>query len=238
MSIFDLCNSTIYSTFSTLYWNTAFGAEATISSLRISSITSDLPIYITAPDVFISSLRISSINGLSIFDLIGTSTLYSTFSTVYWSTAYGLNTNTTYANISTMLISTIMGDDLPILAFDRVNRRVGVNLGAVQQPRATLDVNGTVYANNFVTTSDRRLKKNISQLGVPRDIPASYRFQYTESDEWDIGCLADEIESIAPECVYTAPNGYKAVAYAKLVPMCLSLIRDLTERMEALEKRV
>jgi len=136
-----------------------------------------------------------------------------------------------------MLISTIMGNDLPILTFDRVNRRVGVNLGATQQPRSALDVNGIVYANNFVNTSDRRLKKNISVLDVPHDIPQAYRFQYTESDEWDIGCIADEIEAIAPECVYIAPNGFKAVAYSKLVPVCLSLIRDLTQRMEVLEKR-
>jgi hypothetical protein len=133
------------------------------------------------------------------------------------------------------MVSTIMGDDLPILTFDRVNRRVGVNLGAVQQPRATLDVSGVVFANNFVTTSDRRLKQHVSVLGVPAVVPESYRFQYLDS-RWDIGCMADEVEAIVPECVYTAPNGYKAVDYSKMVPLCLTLIQDLMRRVELLEK--
>ena len=47
--------------------------------------------------------------------------------------------------------------------------------------------------------------------------------------------MADEVEAIAPECVYTTPQGFKAVAYPKLVPICLSLIRRLTERVTALE---
>jgi len=203
------------STFTSLYWDNAVGNTA-----------------------YISSLNISSINGQSIFNQGGgVSTMYSTFSTIYWSSAFALNTNTTYANVSTMLISTIMGNDLPILTFDRVHRRMGVNLGATQQPRAALDVNGIVYANNFVTSSDRRLKTNITALEQPNDIPMSYRFQYIETGEWDIGCMADEIEQIAPECVHTAANGYKTVAYSKLVPVCLTLIRDLTRRIEVLERR-
>jgi hypothetical protein len=161
----------------------------------------------------------------------------STFSTIYWSSAVAFNTNSASANISTITISTIMGDTQPIITFDTLNRRVGVNLGNTQQPRAALDVNGIVYAKNFINTSDRRLKKSILPYSIPNEIPKSYRFQYTEDDEWDIGCMADEVERILPECVYTTDSGYKAVAYSKMVPLCLSLIRDLQERMNVLERR-
>jgi hypothetical protein len=106
-----------------------------------------------------------------------------------------------------------------------------------QQPRATLDVNGIVYAGNFVTTSDRRLKRNIRAAEIPHTIPLAYRYENTETGEEDLGCMADEIEAIAPECVYTTPAGFKAVSYPKLVPVCLSLIRGLTERVAALEGR-
>jgi hypothetical protein len=47
--------------------------------------------------------------------------------------------------------------------------------------------------------------------------------------------MADEIEEFAPECVYTRPDGYKAVSYTKLVPVCLTLIKSLSERVAALE---
>jgi hypothetical protein len=157
----------------------------------------------------------------------------STFSTLYFSTAVGLD-----APVSTLRVSTILGtSDLPIFTFDMENRRVGINLGGTQQPRATVDVSGIVYANNFVTTSDRRLKSDIAVLPVPT-IPQSYRYTHTETGEADIGVMADEIELIAPECVYTRPDGYKAVSYTKLVPLCFSLIRSLSDRIQELEKRL
>jgi hypothetical protein len=151
---------------------------------------------------------------------------------LYWSTAFGLD-----ATISTLRVSTIMGDEFPIFTFDMTNRRVGVNLGPTQQPRATVDVSGIVYATNFVTTSDRRLKSDIEPLSVGA-IPSSYRYRHIDTGEADIGVMADEIEIIAPECVYVRPDGYKAVSYTKLVPLCLSLIRSLSDRIETLEKKV
>lgn len=129
-----------------------------------------------------------------------------------------------------------MGFDSPIFTFDMTNRRVGVNLGPTQQPRATMDVSGIVFATNFVTSSDRRLKSNISSLIAPPLIPRAYRYHNNETNEEDIGVMADEVEAILPECVYTRPDGYKAVSYIKLVPLCLSLIQALTERLSVLEK--
>jgi hypothetical protein len=179
---------------------------------------------ITYPNVHISSLRVDEFNG----------PIISTFSTLYWSTAVGLN-----ATVSSMRISTIMGgSSLPIITFDAGNRRIGVNLGATQQPRTTLDVDGIVYASNFVTSSDRRLKTNITPLAADFEtLPASYRFDWIAGGAHDVGCLADEVEAVAPECVVTDASGYKAVNYAKLVPYCLAAIRALGARVAALERR-
>jgi len=187
-------------------------------------------------NVIISSLYVSSINGLAPGTGGGggdNSTILSTFSTLYVSTAY-LKT----AVVSSIQISTVMGQSLPILTMDAANNRLGVNLGPSQQPRATLDVNGIVYAGNFVTTSDRRLKRDIRPAEIPHIIPVAYRYVNTETGEADLGCMADEVAAFAPECVYTTPAGYKAVSYPKLVPVCLSLLRGLTERVAALEGRL
>jgi hypothetical protein len=137
---------------------------------------------------------------------------------------------------SSIQVSTVMGFDLPIFTMDMTNRRVGVNLGPTQQPRATMDVSGVVFATNFLTTSDRRLKSNISTLVTPLRAPNAYRYHNDETHEEDIGVMADEIEAILPECVYIRPDGYKAVSYIKLVPVCFSLIQALTERLEVLER--
>jgi hypothetical protein len=69
----------------------------------------------------------------------------------------------------------------------------------------------------------------------PADLPKAYRFASAEAPAGDIGCMADEVERVAPECVYTTPSGTKAVAYMKLVPLCFQTIRDLADRVKALE---
>jgi len=208
------------------------------NTARLDEICATGDIWINGSTVTISSLWVSSINGLTPGSGGGggstiTGEAISTFSTLYASTAY-----LGFTVASSLQISTVMGQILPILTMDSVNNRLGVNLGSTQQPRATLDVNGIVYAGNFVTTSDRRLKWNIRELDPidPEDIPNGYRFDSTEAPRGDIGCMADEVEAIAPECIYTTPSGFKAVSYPKLVPVCLSLIRGLTERVAALEE--
>lgn len=203
------------------------------NTAKLDEICSDSTISMIATNgVTIDKLFVNTINGqpqqTSSFNA-------STFSTLFWSTAVGIN-----ATISSLRVSTIMGTTLPIMTMDPVNRRVGVNLGPVQQPRATLDVNGIVYAQNFVTTSDRSLKWNIRDMeSVPiQQLPKAYRFSSEDAPDGDIGCMADEVEQVAPECVYTTPSGKKAVAYMKLVPLCFQTIRDLSDRVNALESKI
>jgi len=202
------------------------------NTAKLDEICSDSTITMIADGVTIDKLFVNTINGqpqqTSSFNA-------STFSTLYWSTAVGNN-----ATISSLKVSTIMGNTLPIMTMDPVNRRVGVNLGGFLQPRATLDVNGIVYAKNFVTTSDRSLKWNIRDMeSVPiQRLPKAYRFSSEDAPDGDIGCMADEVEQVAPECVYTTPSGKKAVAYMKLVPLCFQTIRELSDRVNALESKM
>lgn len=225
-----------------IQWDTTCGSN-TISSYvlqntaKLDEVCATGDLWLNGSTVTISSLWVSSINGLTPGSGGGgtstVNTFYSSFSTLYASTAY-LKT----AVASSIRISTVMGQTLPILTMDAANNRLGVNLGPSQQPRATLDVNGIVYAGNFVTTSDRRLKRDIRPAEIPNIIPIAYRYINTETGEEDLGCMADEVAAIAPECVYTSPSGYKAVSYPKLVPVCLSLLRALTHRVAFLESKL
>jgi hypothetical protein len=200
------------------------------NTAKLDEICATSNLWLNAGSVSISNLNVDTINGQP---QVTSSFNASTFSTLNWLNGYGVNTV-----LSSLQVSTVMGTGtFPILTMDGVNRRVGVNLGRTLQPRATLDVNGIVYAANFVTTSDRSLKWNIRDLEPvqPADLPKAYRFASAEAPEGDIGCMADEVERIAPECVYTTPIGTKAVSYMKLVPLCFQTIRDLADRVKALE---
>jgi hypothetical protein len=135
------------------------------------------------------------------------------------------------ANISSLCVSTIEGFSTPIFTFDKIHNRVGLNLGPIQ-PRATFDVSGVVFAHNFVTPSDRRMK---SEITVLEGLEYLSSYSYIMEGQADIGVLADEVERIAPSCIYVRPDGFKAVAYQKLVPVLLSYIHDLDKRMKRLE---
>lgn len=100
---------------------------------------------------------------------------------------------------------------------------------------------GSVTAANFVTASDRRLKQNIEPIHNSQEILSSIRgvrFQWNGSQESDIGCIAQELLPVLPEAISgDIESGYN-VAYHKVVPVLIECIKDLSKRVEDLEKRV
>lgn len=66
--------------------------------------------------------------------------------------------------------------------------------------------------------SDRRAKKNIHALNHDGKYQW-YTFEYRDPSNGKglrVGVMADEVEKITPEAVYTRPDGYKAVYYGRL----------------------
>jgi hypothetical protein len=177
-------------------------------------------LVITYPNVYIDDLTVNNLHA----------PIVSTYSSLYWSSGFGVQTQT-----SNLYLSTIVGDSSPIISFDNANNRLGINLGETP-PRTTLDISGIVFANNFVTASDRRLKTDLTPL-VPTSIPVGYRFSWLRGGGVDVGCMADEVEKVLPECVTVGADGFQAVDYARLVPYCFTLIQDLRDRLTALESR-
>ena len=228
--------STTYISSAQIQTSSIVGISATFSSIHNSSIYSEFSKTSTS---YISSLYSDYVSTgkarIGELDTNCISAICVSTGLLSWGAAQGSTMNVLNGNISTLTLSTVMGVDAPIFTFDMTNRRVGLNLGPTQQPRATFDVSGIVYANNFVTTSDRRLKHSIHEYDLDGVDVKTYKY-INENGESDIGVMADEIEQFAPECVYTRPDGYKAVSYTKLVPVCLTLIRSLSERIAKLEE--
>jgi hypothetical protein len=87
------------------------------------------------------------------------------------------------------------------------------NAGMAQQG---LDVGGLMQgAAALYTASDRRLKTNIELVGTD---PASgfnlYEYEYTFLPGKTFrGVMADEVEAVMPEAVFTDANGFKSVNY-------------------------
>jgi len=91
-------------------------------------------------------------------------------------------------------------------------------------------VNGNAIAAAFVSTSDRRLKRDIEPLEnslekVLQMNGVSYRWKANGSS--DIGVIAQEVEQLFPELVVTDSNGMKSVKYGNLVAPLIEALKEV-----------
>lgn len=108
----------------------------------------------------------------------------------------------------------------------------------------TVAANGTMYATDFILSSDRRFKKNISTLNE-RDWAGDIRFvEYERKDTPGVkryGVIAQEVEKNYPELV-TEDEGYKAVSYTDLLILKMAekdaQIEELQDDVEELKAMV
>jgi len=134
-------------------------------------------------------------------------------------------------------------------------------LGVNVNPSAT---DGRIDAGNDVIaySSDKRLKTNIEVLDNPLNkILKLSGFTYNwnelaknvanfDTNERLVGVFAQDVKEVLPEAVKLAPfdndgtdksksgEEYLTVQYEKIVPLLIESIRELTKKIEDLEKRI
>jgi hypothetical protein len=106
-------------------------------------------------------------------------------------------------------------------------------------------VSGNVKAVNFVSTSDRRLKKNISAVdGLAAILRLKgVMWNWKDSGQTDMGVIAQDVEKVFPHSVVTDPTtGYKAVKYNSLIAPLIESTKELygmcSDSIASLEGRV
>jgi len=116
----------------------------------------------------------------------------------------------------------------------------------------TLKVYGTMIVDSIGGPSDERYKKDIHPLTASLDKimklqGVSFLWKDTGSKRGfrqgrQIGLIAQNVESVLPELVLTDENGYKAVAYDKLVPVLVEAVKEQQavhkSEMEAQQKQL
>lgn len=115
-----------------------------------------------------------------------------------------------------------------------VDGRLGIN---DITPSYELDVNGTIRATgDIIAFSDERYKENIETLNGNKVYEMrGVSFTRKESGELHSGVIAQELEKIAPELVYTSEDDIKAVAYGNLVGYLIEAVKDLKKEIEDLK---
>jgi hypothetical protein len=114
---------------------------------------------------------------------------------------------------------------------------------------AKFDINGNLTATNFITTSDRRMKDNITEIvDASKSLELGfYEFDY-KSGGHSAGHVAQEVREVLPEFVHgkETENEHLSVDYTGLHSVQIKALKDevdtlktenkeLRERLEKLE---
>jgi hypothetical protein len=108
-------------------------------------------------------------------------------------------------------------------------------------PGELLDVNGTVKAVDILLTSDRRQKRDITELNRQDALqkllklrPVAFRWKKDNRD--DMGVIAQELQPVFPELVNTNRDGSLSIRAVALIAPLIASVQELNARVEKLEK--
>ncbi|HHD92510.1 MAG TPA: tail fiber domain-containing protein, partial [Candidatus Portnoybacteria bacterium] len=101
---------------------------------------------------------------------------------------------------------------------------------------------GTVTANAFIYSSDKRLKKDIKNIPNALERILSLRgvsFKWRKNNEQSLGLIAQEVEKVFPELVVTnQTDGMKAVKYGNLVAPLIEAVKEQQKQIDLFKKEI
>jgi hypothetical protein len=128
-------------------------------------------------------------------------------------------------------------------------RKIGINrnISALLTRQETLQVEGEAFktsgGGNWVTTSDRRLKKEIAPLNSAEILQKVLSLQgvnYEWKDEAkgkgvQYGFIAQDLQKVFPTKVQEDKNGYLSASYGDFDPMLVEAIKALYEELSSVK---
>ncbi|MEO6541821.1 MAG: tail fiber domain-containing protein [Ferruginibacter sp.] len=139
-----------------------------------------------------------------------------------------------------------------------LNGNVGIGTSA---PSSKLEVCGnvrvigTIVASGSITTSaiscpsDLRYKRNITPISNPLEKimqvnGVNYYWKKADfpnmnfNDKIQVGFIAQDLEKIFPEMVFTDEAGYRSVDYSRLTPVLVETIKEQQKQIDTIIKRL
>jgi hypothetical protein len=118
------------------------------------------------------------------------------------------------------------------------------NCGIYRHTTDTVGVNTALYVNGEITAfSDRRVKTNVESvpdalLKVQAIRGVTYERTDLEDGKRYAGVIAQEVEQVLPEVVRTGDDGMKSVNYDGLSALLIEAIKELSDKVKALEAKL
>ena len=114
--------------------------------------------------------------------------------------------------------------------FDFINSNFSTN---------TATFTGNVTANNFVTTSDRELKKDIEPIKEGLSILKKFvSYEYELEGNKDAGFIAQEVQESLPYAVHKKDDGYLALDTKPILAHMHKAILEIDQRLSAIEEKL
>ena len=110
---------------------------------------------------------------------------------------------------------------------DKIKGIRGVTYTLKDQDNASLIQNNGVERNISLDTS------SISKSSVSAEIINTIK---AERSRKKAGFIAQELEEVFPEAVYTLPNGKKAIAYSEIIPLLVEAIKEQQNEIDELKQ--
>ena len=106
-----------------------------------------------------------------------------------------------------------------------------------------LIVSGSVTAKSFIYDSDITLKENIQVIPNALDKVmalegVSFEWIADESDDSNLGFIAQDVERVLPEVVSTGSDGLKAVEYGNIVAVLVEAIKEQQKEIDELKLKL
>ena len=133
----------------------------------------------------------------------------------------------------------------PIQGGIQINSEAGSSIEISQSILCNGDLRSTnsITAQAFYETSDVRKKEIKSDLSLDKcydliDKCQTVIYSLKDQTKEQIGMIAQEIEEFFPEVIATDEEGFKSLAYDRLVVICFKVLKDIIKRLEKLENEL
>jgi hypothetical protein len=90
-------------------------------------------------------------------------------------------------------------------------------------------------------TSDERAKTNIEEIKdslTKIDTLRGVEFDWKKDNTHDVGVIAQDVQKVLPEVITTNAEGYLGVRYEKLAGLIIEAIKELSEQVEDIKKKL
>ncbi len=127
-----------------------------------------------------------------------------------------------------------------------LGRSTGTPAGRVVGVWDTLNVAATLnVGGRMVATSDRNAKRDIEPLALGlkellRLQPVSFNWRALDNPKRSIGLIAQDVQAVIAELVHDTEIAGKSqlgIAYDGLIPVLINAVKELAERLQALEPK-